>query len=416
MTFVLTCKFSAYDFFLFLKETSCKAIKKWVKLSHPKLPKNIAKSGSEKTANTRKMLLQVVNAFLTTAIADYKKEFRPPRASVTKGTRSRSRDFRSNRSSQSSNMAMHQHYTNSVPTPMSHTSKLPLAVPPGYNQTPLYSKAPKLEALGATAIEGESNMSFSFGTENSQPYKQLFQKKDLKDLFSMRGFTEFVALACSAVRDGEERKEITMLLDTLISTVQSFKDRELYDSLALRYAEAGVFEPLLASIERQEETLSEQEHRQIAKILELCACHQAGIAILEQHIDMVVNLLRKFLCESSNTSSKIKFPAATVLLDLTANEACIEKVAVLVKELNMFSFILSELTTLMNKTANRAKYDQLPKGLARYKDLLVGILLNLSCNVENEDVSEFMMRQGLVRMLRRYALLAGGCEADIFSL
>ena len=221
MTFVLTCKFSAYDFFLFLKETSCKSLKKWVKLTHPKLPKNIAKNGSEKTSTMRKMLLQVVNAFLTTAIADYKKEFRPARASVTKTTRSRSRDFRSNRSSQSSNVPMHQHYTNSVPTPMSCTSKLPLAVPPGYNQTPLYSKNSKIEGLGATAgIEGESNnMSFTFGTENSQPYKQLFQKKDLKELISMRGFTEFVALACSAVRDADERREITMLLDTLISTV-----------------------------------------------------------------------------------------------------------------------------------------------------------------------------------------------------
>ena len=178
----------------------------------------------------------------------------------------------------------------------------------------------------------------------------------------------------------------------------------MYDSLALRYAEVGVFEPLLISIEKQEEPLNEREHRQIAKILELCACHMAGISILERHIDMVVNLLRTFLCESSNTSSKIKFPAATVLLDLTANEACIEKVAVLVKDLNMFSFILNELTALMNKTSSRAKYDQLPKGYARYKDLLVGILLNLSCNVENEEVSEFMMHQGLVRMLRRYAL------------
>ncbi len=45
----------------------------------------------------------------------------------------------------------------------------------------------------------------------------------------------------------------------------------------------------------------------------------------------------------NNDLIQIKYPAATVLLDLTANENCIEKVAHLIKEKNMFEVIMKEL-------------------------------------------------------------------------
>lgn len=44
-----------------------------------------------------------------------------------------------------------------------------------------------------------------------------------------------------------------------------------------------------------------------------------------------------------NDLIQIKYPAATVLLDLTANENCIEKVAFLIKDKNIFSVIIREL-------------------------------------------------------------------------
>jgi hypothetical protein len=47
---------------------------------------------------------------------------------------------------------------------------------------------------------------------------------------------------------------------------------------------------------------------------------------------------------------KVKYPAATVLLDLTANEYCIEKVGVLMKELNMFQIVANELHILLEQT------------------------------------------------------------------
>ena len=45
----------------------------------------------------------------------------------------------------------------------------------------------------------------------------------------------------------------------------------------------------------------------------------------------------------SNDLIQVKYPAATVLLDLTANENCIEKVASLIKEKDIFDMIINEL-------------------------------------------------------------------------
>ncbi len=39
----------------------------------------------------------------------------------------------------------------------------------------------------------------------------------------------------------------------------------------------------------------------------------------------------------------VKYPAATVLLDLTANENCIEKVAHLIRQKDLFDVIIREL-------------------------------------------------------------------------
>ena len=44
-----------------------------------------------------------------------------------------------------------------------------------------------------------------------------------------------------------------------------------------------------------------------------------------------------------NDMVTVKYPAATVLLDLTANESCIEKVAELVKKHDIFDIVLREL-------------------------------------------------------------------------
>jgi len=50
-----------------------------------------------------------------------------------------------------------------------------------------------------------------------------------------------------------------------------------------------------------------------------------------------------FFLAPNNDLIQVKYPAATVLLDLTANENCIEKVAHLIKERDIFDVITAEL-------------------------------------------------------------------------
>ncbi len=37
----------------------------------------------------------------------------------------------------------------------------------------------------------------------------------------------------------------------------------------------------------------------------------------------------------------------------------------------------------------------------RLRDLLVGILLNLTCNVEDEELSKFLIDKGIIKILNR---------------
>lgn len=99
-----------------------------------------------------------------------------------------------------------------------------------------------------------------------------------------------------------------------------------------------------------------------------------------------------------NDLISVKYPAATVLLDLTANEGCIEKVAFLIKEKDLFDLIMSELeqalTRKVSKTSPQKVY------LNRFRDLMIGIVLNLTCNVESEEITEYMVKKDVVRLLK----------------
>ena len=101
---------------------------------------------------------------------------------------------------------------------------------------------------------------------------------------------------------------------------------------------------------------------------------------LPQIIDHVDVFMR---CEKFDII-QVKYPAATVLLDLTASELCIEKVAEMVMQKNLLSVVVSELKeALIRKIARNAPNRVY---LNRYRDLMIGIVLNLTCNVENESI------------------------------
>lgn len=103
-----------------------------------------------------------------------------------------------------------------------------------------------------------------------------------------------------------------------------------------------------------------------------------------------------------NDLIQIKYPAATVLLDLTANENCIEKVAFLIKDKNIFSVIIKELEIALQRRVPKNAPNKV--FLNRYRDLMIGIVLNLTCNVESEEITEHMIQKDVIRLLKEILL------------
>ena len=86
-----------------------------------------------------------------------------------------------------------------------------------------------------------------------------------------------------------------------------------------------------------------------------------------------------------NDLIKVKYPAATVLLDLTANEACIETVAQLIKSKGLFDVVMHELDLALKRKVSKSNPNKVY--LNRFRDLMIGIVLNLTCNVESEEMT-----------------------------
>lgn len=195
-----------------------------------------------------------------------------------------------------------------------------------------------------------------------------------------------------------DRRNIQGILNRIIEVVLDFKDREMYDKLALRYIKSGIFNILIKVIV-QIKVLPEQEYKHVARILELCACHTEGIEVLHKYLTQVISLVDTFMRTTTFDLIQVRYPAATVLLDLTANEQCIEKVGTLIQQKNLLTVVIKELEkSLARKIPKNAPNRVF---LNRHRDLMIGIVLNLTCNVENDEVSRHMVfDQDIIKMLK----------------
>jgi hypothetical protein len=111
----------------------------------------------------------------------------------------------------------------------------------------------------------------------------------------------------------------------------------------------------------------------------------------------IVEMVDIFL-QDKNDLIQVKYPAATVLLDLTANENCIEKVAQLIKERSLFDIILRELELALQRKVSKS--DPKKVYLNRFRDLMIGIVLNLTCNVESDEITQYMISKDVIRLLK----------------
>jgi hypothetical protein len=106
--------------------------------------------------------------------------------------------------------------------------------------------------------------------------------------------------------------------------------------------------------------------------------------------------------QPANDLIQVKYPAATVLLDLTANENCIERVAQLIREKDIFDVIIKELEQALQRKIPKNAPNKVY--LNRFRDLMIGIVLNLTCNVESEEITEYMITKDVIRMLKEILL------------
>lgn len=147
-----------------------------------------------------------------------------------------------------------------------------------------------------------------------------------------------------------------------------------------------------------EAPIEKADFKNTARIFELCACHNEGIKVLSKYLNQIVFHCNRFMqCENDMVS--IKYPASTVLLDLTANEHCIEKVAILIMKHDILRVVLLELECALTRRV--PKTGPLRVYFSRFRDLMIGIVLNLTCNVESDEVAQYMLKLNVVKMLRK---------------
>ena len=223
----------------------------------------------------------------------------------------------------------------------------------------------------------------------------LFKKNDGLLFLQNKVLVQIMAFYARSIQSLDERKLLVSTLELLIKLAHFYKKRDIYDGLAIRFISDGFFYPLLLHYENK--PMSEAEYSGVARMLELCACHPEGIQIMHHHLQMILRMLKIFLNHNLDIQ-KIKYPAATVLLDLTASETCIEGVAKDLMNLNLFNTIFKELNVLLGDNIEGVLY-------SRLRDLFIGIVLNLTCNVEDDQVSFYMLEKGVVVLLSKYELL-----------
>lgn len=116
------------------------------------------------------------------------------------------------------------------------------------------------------------------------------------------------------------------MLNRIVEVVVEFRDRDMYDKLSISYVNAGILEVVIKAIVSSDQ-ITTSEYKPVAKIFELCACHTSGIEVMSKYLVEILNMVDVFIRCDLFDFVHVKYPAATVLLDLTASELCIERVA-----------------------------------------------------------------------------------------
>ena len=185
----------------------------------------------------------------------------------------------------------------------------------------------------------------------------------------------------------ETNREIPLyILNNLCVLAKLFNERRIYDVLAGKMLQAGTFMQIINILEKKEK-LTLTEERYIIKIIELSATLTQGISLLNNHLPLILQLLHRNLLSDSEVN---KNSIITLLLDLTANEDCLEEVAEFLMKEKLIVLIILELQKELENNSN-----------SKHKDILMGIILNLSCNVESENIQMLLLNLDIPKILTK---------------
>ena len=109
----------------------------------------------------------------------------------------------------------------------------------------------------------------------------------------------------------------------------------IYEELSKYMLEHDVFTKLLTTVL----STNKYDDAKVVRILELCACHSEGVSLLITHLSQITEKLKSFLTQKNS----IKYPTVTVILDLSACETDINKVALSLCSSGIFEEIQKEL-------------------------------------------------------------------------
>ncbi len=189
----------------------------------------------------------------------------------------------------------------------------------------------------------------AFIDQENQDDRTYFQKEQLFAMILSKNLIDTLKIYCSNLDPKNSDNHINSLDRFIICKIiyqvsdtilQYYKKQNLYDQQSLNYLRNGIFQQLINLFEHSERgNMSECEQKYISRCLEFCSTHQEGIKLLYQNKNTIFKYLSEFFKPESDEKS-VLYASATVLLDLTANESCLESVALLLKEHQMFDFII----------------------------------------------------------------------------
>lgn len=171
-----------------------------------------------------------------------------------------------------------------------------------------------------------------------------------------------------------------------------------YEAASKAFYRSGVFEWLFAALSQWKGELTQFE---VIKSLEFACMTQAGLQKLCRNSKSSIEVISDCFKNNSTTKNSPKnayrvafkdieslYSAATILLDLTANEEQVEQISKQMLAYHVFEDIVKDkLRYLMHPQAVL----ETPQ-LKKLKDLFMGMVLNLTCNIEEEHFIMYMVQ------------------------